>query len=139
MTELFAIDTNIAIYAFSQDERTPKAFELLAAGPCISVQLLNEFVSVSLRKRGSDWLEISESLMLIESLATEISPLTLQVHETAIALARRHRFSFYDSLMIAAALIIGCDVFYSEDMHHGLVIDDRLTIINPFLAAPEPL
>ena len=41
-------------------------------------------------------------------------------------------FSFWDSLIIKAALKNSCDMLYSEDMQHGELIDNRLTIINPF-------
>ncbi len=39
----------------------------------------------------------------------------------------------FDSKIIAAALVAGCSILYSEDMQNGLVIDNRLTIVNPFL------
>ena len=48
-------------------------------------------------------------------------------------MAERFRLSVYDGLIVAAALETGCDVLYSEDMHHGLVVDRRLRIENPFL------
>ena len=40
-------------------------------------------------------------------------------------------FSFYDSLIVAAALEAGCSRLYSEDLHHGQQVE-RLTIQNPF-------
>ena len=129
----FAIDTNIAIYAFSKDERRIIAMDLLKGEPRISMQLLNEFASVSLRKRHSPWSEISEALDLIDRLAKSVRDLGYDVHLAARTLAQRYKLSFYDSLMLAAALLDGCDRFYSEDMQHGLVIDGRLTIINPFV------
>ena len=45
----------------------------------------------------------------------------------------KYSFSFYDSMIIAAALECDCKILYSEDMHHGKVIDRRLTIFNPFI------
>ena len=41
-------------------------------------------------------------------------------------------FSFWDSLIIKSALENGCETLYSEDMQHGQLIDNRLTVINPF-------
>ena len=35
-------------------------------------------------------------------------------------------------MMIAAALLAGADTFLSEDMHAGLVVENQLTIVNPF-------
>ena len=39
---------------------------------------------------------------------------------------------FYDSALLASALLADCDTFFSEDMQNGLVIEDQLTICNPF-------
>ncbi|HNW49555.1 MAG TPA: hypothetical protein PKH79_00650 [Prolixibacteraceae bacterium] len=50
----------------------------------------------------------------------------------AVVIAEQYGFSFYDSLIIAAALEERCDILFSEDMHDGLVIDQSLSIINPF-------
>jgi predicted nucleic acid-binding protein len=129
----FAIDTNIAVYALSEGPKCDLASLLLEAGPSVSVQLLNEFMNVSLRKRNLPWSEIEESLSVINSLATGVRPIDLEVHKRGREIAKRYKFGIYDSLIIAAALLDDCDTLYSEDMQHGLVIDDRLTIINPFL------
>lgn len=51
---------------------------------------------------------------------------------SALDVAERHGFSHCDSLIIAAALEAGCARLYSEDLQHGQLIDQRLTIINPF-------
>lgn len=132
MSQAFAIDSNVAVYAFSKDERRMAAMELLKAGPKISVQLLNEFVSVSLRKRGAPWGEIEEALDLIDRLAGSVRDLGYDVHLTARSLAQRYKLGFYDALIVAAALLDECETLYSEDMQHGLVVDERLTIMNPF-------
>jgi predicted nucleic acid-binding protein len=56
-------DTNILIYAFSSgDARSEKAFALMAEGGVVSVQVLNEFVSVMLRKLGRSWEETEAAL-----------------------------------------------------------------------------
>jgi predicted nucleic acid-binding protein len=44
----------------------------------------------------------------------------------------RYKLATYDAMLIASALVAECDVFWSEDMHDGLVIDGTLTIRNPF-------
>jgi len=60
-----------------------------------------------------------------------------ETHRTASRLRTDHQFSYWDSLIVAAALEAGCSILYSEDMQHGQVIDDRLTIVNPLLAPTE--
>jgi predicted nucleic acid-binding protein len=51
----------------------------------------------------------------------------------AFRIAERYGFSFYDSLIISAALESGCNTLYSEDMQHGQLIENRLKIVNPFV------
>ena len=133
MTSDFAIDTNIAVYALSDGPKCDAAWILLEAGPSISVQVLNEFTNVSLRKRKLPWLEIEELLAIINSLAAGIRQIDLEEHQLARDIAKGYRLAFYDSLIIAGALLDNCQTLFSEDMQHGLVIDNRLTIINPFL------
>ena len=135
MSNLFAIDSNVAIYAFSKDHRRLVAMELLNSGPNISAQLLNEFVSASLRKRRVGWDEIEEALSIISQLSTSVRAIDNVVHDLGCWVAQRYQLGFYDSLIAGAALLDGCSILYSEDMQHGLVIDGRLTITNPFLSA----
>jgi predicted nucleic acid-binding protein len=126
------LDTNIIVYAFSSnDPRSEKAEALLAAGGVVSVQVLNEFVNVSRRKYRRDWGEIQDALSVLKTLLDPPQPLTIEVHEAAIGIARDYGFHFYDSLIVAAALRAGCSILYSEDLHHGQTIE-RLTIHNPF-------
>ena len=44
-----------------------------------------------------------------------------------------HGFSYWDSLILAAALEAGCSTLYSEDMQHGQIVDESLTILNPLI------
>jgi len=97
----------------------------------VSVQVLNEFVNVSRRKYRRDWGEIQDALSVLKTLLDPPQPLTIEVHEAAIGIARDYGFHFYDSLIVAAALRAGCSILYSEDLHHGQTIE-RLTIHNPF-------
>lgn len=130
--ETFSVDTNVAVYAFSKDDRRLKAMELLGNGPRISIQLLNEFANVSLRKKGLQWDEIHECLDIILRLSRSSRPVDISVHELGKNIAQRYQINLYDALVIAAALLDGCETLYSEDMQHGLVIDGTLKIINPF-------
>jgi predicted nucleic acid-binding protein len=47
-------------------------------------------------------------------------------------LAQRHGLAFYDACIVAAAAVEGCRSLYTEDMHHGLVIEESMTLRNPF-------
>ncbi len=133
MTAAFAIDTNIAVYALSEGPKCDTALLILEAGPNISVQVLNELTNVSLRKRRLPWAEVEEALNIVQSLVASVRAIDIEVHRSGRDIARRYKLGVYDSLIIAAALLDQCDTLYSEDMQHGLTIDGRLTVINPFL------
>jgi predicted nucleic acid-binding protein len=126
------LDTNILVYAFvKNDPRCHKALVLLAGGGVISVQVLNEFVAVSRRKLRFDWTEVTNATALISTLVDPPMPMTMDLHEDAVAIAHKHMLSFYDGLIIAAAARAGCPILYSEDMQDGRSIAG-LTIRNPF-------
>ena len=59
---------------------------------------------------------------------------TIETHETGLALAERYNLSIYHAMIAASALHADCDRLWSEDMQHGMVLDGRLRIINPFRA-----
>jgi predicted nucleic acid-binding protein len=132
MTAKPFIDTNILIYAFAKDDPRSEAAEaLLAAGGVISIQVLNEFVNVSRRKLARGWEEIAEQVAVLRVFLDSPIPLTIELHDAAVAHARNHGFAFYDALIVAAANSVGCTVLYSEDMRDGQTILG-LTISNPF-------
>ncbi|HYE27795.1 MAG TPA: hypothetical protein VEA61_06130 [Allosphingosinicella sp.] len=49
-----------------------------------------------------------------------------------VANGARYKLAIYDAMLVASALLVECDVLWSEDMHDGLVIEGMLTIRNPF-------
>lgn len=125
-------DTNVLLYIASGDAaKAERAEQLIAAGATISVQVLNEIANVARRKMRYSWERTHNLLSQIRQLLPVI-PITLDIHETGIGLAERYTLSIYDGMIAAAALDSGCDTLWSEDMHDGLVIDGRLTVVNPF-------
>ncbi|ALH82238.1 PIN domain-containing protein [Sphingopyxis macrogoltabida] len=126
------LDTNILIYAFSDDPRTSTAEKLLSDGGEISVQVLNEFSNVARKKLQFDWQQLGEALGIVRGLASRVNPLNVETHIEGIALAERYGISIYDGLIVASAIQAGCDILYSEDMHDGLGIGEQLRIVNPF-------
>lgn len=133
MTRAF-LDSNVVVYAFSDNPRNAVAENLLGHGCEISVQVLNEFANVARRKLGFSWAEITEAIEAITTLSRAVHPLELATHQDAIRLAERHKFGLYDALIVASALRTGCTVLYSEDQQHGLVVEGQLRIENPFRA-----
>ena len=125
------IDSNIILYLFSNDTvKADKAEAILANGGVISVQVLNEAVSVCRRKLKLNWDEI-DGLLLALKANLQIVPLTVATHDLAIKLCKQYQLSFYDAHICAAALIAQSKKWISEDMQDGLNIDGLL-IHNPF-------
>lgn len=126
------LDTRVLIHALAKDDpRSARAEELLAAGGVVSVQVLNEFVSVARRKLGMSWEEVTEALNAIRILCPSPVPMTTETHDTALKLAQEYGYGIYDAVIAAAAIEAKCSTLYSEGLQDGEVID-VLPIRNPF-------
>jgi predicted nucleic acid-binding protein len=131
-------DTNVVLYLLSADAtKADRAEELISSGGIISVQVLNEFVSVASRKLRMPFSEIREVLSQVRAVCT-IEPITIETHDRALRIAERHGLSIYDALIVSAALLAGCRKLHSEDMQDGQVIERQLTIRNPFAPSRVP-
>jgi predicted nucleic acid-binding protein len=127
-------DTNILVYVLAEkDTRTDAAEALLSAGGVISVQVLNELANVSRKKLRMSWEEIDEALGAIRILCPSPVPLTIDTHDVGRHIAAKYGYSMFDGLIAASALEAECDILYSEDLQDGQVIQDRLTVRNPFV------
>lgn len=126
-------DTNVLVYAaLKNDPRSGRSEELLAVGGVISIQVLNEFVSVARRKFKTPWDDVRVALQWIRLLCPDPIPITIDIHEEAVSIAEKYGLGIYDALIAAAALDAKCGILYSEDLRDGQVIDGDLTIRNPF-------
>jgi predicted nucleic acid-binding protein len=126
------LDTNILVYAFSDDAKAGVAEALLARGCVTSVQGLNEFANVARRRLAMSWSEIGDALASIRTLCRVIAPLDIDTHLDGVRLAERYGLSPFDALMLASALRLGCETFWSEDMQNGMIVEERMTILDPF-------
>jgi predicted nucleic acid-binding protein len=125
-------DSNILLYIVSDDlPKKQRAAELLATGGTISVQVLDEFASVAMRKLGRSLNETRAKLFDIREVCT-VRVADIATHERGLDITERYKFSIYGSMLIAAALQAKCTTFYSEDLQHGQRIEG-LTIRNPFV------
>ena len=52
-------------------------------------------------------------------------------YSAALRVKDQHRLSWYDALIVAAAMEGGCSILYSEDLQHGQQFGD-LKVENPF-------
>ncbi len=125
-------DTSVLLYLLSDDTAKADRMEtLLSARGVVSVQVLNEFAVVALRKLKMPLNEVREILDTIRAVCA-VEPITVETHDRGLAVFERYRFSLYDSMLVAAALIAGAKTIYSEDLQHGQVIDNQLRVTNPF-------
>ncbi len=125
-------DTNVIAYIASADPaKAAKAEQAIGGGGAISVQVLNELTNVARRKMQMPWTDIHEFLSTLRGLLT-VHPVTMEIHETGLALAERYNFSTFDAMIAASALHAGCDTLWSEDLQHGMVLAEGLRIVNPF-------
>ena len=126
------VDTNVLLCLLSADDaKADRAEEVLSAGGTITVQELNEFASVALRKLSMSIAEIREALAAIRAVC-KIVPIGVETHDRALQLAERYGLSVYDALIVASAILAGCKTLLSEDMQDGQTIDGCLEIRNPF-------
>ena len=133
------IDTNVFIYQLEAlDERKAAiADEIIRDGiasgnACISFQVIQETLNTVIRKAEVPLDRESAGSYLENVLAPLFRvPATIDLYERALDIQARYRYSFYDSLIIGAALIGGCSRIYTEDLQHGQRIEG-LTIQNPF-------
>jgi predicted nucleic acid-binding protein len=132
------IDSNIWIYASTQsvdnpvDTRHSVARDLISqVNPCLSVQVVNEVTSNLIRKFKFNESEIRN---LIQSFYSDYTVFGIdgETLTQGSILRESYKISFWDSLVISSALQNQCSILYTEDMQHGLVISQTLTIVNPF-------
>jgi predicted nucleic acid-binding protein len=125
-------DTNILVYTQRTDapEKTRVAENALAHfDAVVSTQVLNELCNIFTKKYPKPLADMER---LLDSIADTLSIVTITSPLIRQALRIHHRYfvSYFDALMVAAALHTGCTYLFSEDMQDGLVIEGTLTIVN---------
>jgi predicted nucleic acid-binding protein len=140
MNDRFFLDTNIFAYSFDQSApaKSLKSVQLIRQAltgqkGVISYQVVQEFFNLAL-KRFSQPMKPAEAE---QYLTTVLNPL-LAVHSSqalyaeALHLHAKSKLSWYDSLIVSAAIQARCDLLYTEDLQHGQMFG-TLRVTNPFL------
>lgn len=134
------IDTNIFVYAHDETEpeksRQARALlkELASTGQgCISTQVVQEFCNVALKKSATP-LKAKDVRRVVREL---LSPFLAHQPDAAFYLRaletyERYSLSFYDTLIVQAAIDLNCRTLYSEDLQHGASYG-KVRVVNPFL------
>lgn len=132
------LDTNVLVYAFDKTAPAKQAIaRSLIQGDAhwsISWQVVQEFCSVALHRfktplRGDDLRDYLDLVLLPHC---QVMP-TADLYRQALAIQTQTNYRYYDSLVVASALVSGACVLYSEDLQHGREIGG-LRIENPFLS-----
>jgi predicted nucleic acid-binding protein len=121
-------------YTLLEEKILPKkniVKQLINPGHCISTQVIGENVNVCLKKFRLDKLT---SFSHARNLLQNFTIITIQKDtlEKSFQISNSYQLGFWDSLIIASALQANCSLLYSEDMHDGLIVENTLTITNPF-------
>ncbi|MTJ52318.1 PIN domain-containing protein [Anabaena sp. UHCC 0253] len=138
------IDSNIWLYRFILNSSDASAIQKQKIATrvtsqenlIISTQVINEVCANLIRKAGFDNSQIE---ILIEEFAAgcEILPVSLETIQYSAKLRGHYSLSFWDSLIVASAVLGKASILYSEDMQNGLIIENTLQIVNPFLEVIE--
>ena len=131
-------DTNILIYS-ADTEKTSKHVlaadlvekHLVREDGAVSVQVLREFYYASRRTKNP--LSDEQARTIVEYFSTfrvlsEDAPMVLK----AVRRTAEMSISFWDALIVEAALKSGADRLFTEDLQHGQVIEG-MRVENPFL------
>lgn len=136
MQDKIFLDTNIIIYAFSEDEieKQSVALSLLERqddNVLISKQVINELSNILLKKFKLSSNQVEDAILELDTIVN-IADFDLSTQIKALHIKDKYNLQFYDSLIIATALENRCTILYSEDMHHNFFVENRLKIVNPF-------
>jgi len=128
------VDTNVLLYFLdiSFPERRKAAAEIIGQKPNFNSQSLSELINVLNRK----WKFPKEKILRTISSFMEVCeyvPLTNHMVTKSFDLVKKYDFQIFDAIIVASALETKCEILYSEDMQHKLVVEQHLTIINPFI------
>ncbi len=139
MSDSAFVDTNVLVYA--RDSSEPKkqalAMDLLkelweTGGGRISTQVCSEYF-VTVTQKLTPGLSKEEAWEDIEDLAAwNPAPVNMQVLREARQIQKRYDISWWDSLILSAALFTNCRCIYSEDLDSGSTYSG-VKVINPFL------
>jgi len=129
-----ALDSNILIYCHSLELEDKKLISraLFKENPVVSSQVISEYINVIKRNLKMTKLELIELCSSWLEKCT-VQPVVFSTLKLAQNLIVKYDFQIFDSIIVAAALEANCDILYSEDMHNGLVVENTLKILNPFV------
>jgi predicted nucleic acid-binding protein len=134
MPDIFALDTNVLVYLHdsSNVHKREIAKQLLSNSPKISSHVVSEYVNTCRRLLTLDKtsLLLQTAALLSNCQIIAVQPATLAY---AAQLTEKYKLQIFDAIIVANCIEGNCNVLYSEGMHHQLLVDKRIKIINPFI------
>jgi predicted nucleic acid-binding protein len=136
MTGEVFLDSNVLLYVCSSApddaEKRRVAEDLMLSRPfALSAQVLQEFIANALRKPRLGISEGNIDATLQMASLVRVQSVTRELVLSAVLLRRRFKLSQWDATILAAALELGCDAVYSEDMNDGQDYGG-VRVVNPF-------
>jgi predicted nucleic acid-binding protein len=128
------VDSNICLYLLDiGGSKKEIAKAVLKTSPTISTQVINENVNILFKKYKhlSNIEIVAHAKFLMHNCTVEI--INEATISKALFIKEKYQLQWYDSIIVAAALLSNCSILYTEDMQHGLIIEGKLSIINPFI------
>ena len=131
------LDTNLWVYLYAKEPEVKylKVRKIIADefdSIHLSTQTLGELFNVLTRKKMVTDDEAREIILELVSSFPVAEIETLKVIQ-ALEIKSRYQYSYWDSLIIATALVLDCTILYSEDLHHSQSVSQKMIIVNPFL------
>ena len=130
------IDTNVLVYFVDGRNQDKQSIARTVIADAIgnpeyvtSLQVLNEFANVSLKKLGMTEDEVRQYIEAFQSIRIVFQQSGWTVR--ALEIRRQYGLQFYDSLLLAAAAAAGCDEFWTEDLNDGQMYC-VIKAVNPF-------
>ena len=140
MSSAFFLDTNVFVYSFdhSQPRKQKRAesliVEAIESEQCsISTQVIQEFLNVALGKFASR-LSTAETTRYLDRVLWPLCKIhpTAGLYTGAVSIMEETGWTFYDSLIVSAAVTARCRVLFTEDLRAGRVLRG-VEIRNPFV------
>jgi predicted nucleic acid-binding protein len=132
MNARFFLDTNIFVYSFDRSSAAKgrRAAQLIRQAVTsrkgiVSYQVVQEFFNLALRKFGQP-MTVPEAEQYLSTVFRPLSAIQSSpaLISEALRIGAKNRLSWYDALIVAAAMEGGCSILFSEDMQHGQRIGD---------------
>jgi predicted nucleic acid-binding protein len=134
MSDRVFLDSNIIVYSYSNTEidKQEAARKILSeSNSFISTQVLQELCNIITRKFKFSYQQASVAV----KESRQNNNLHINTESTilqACQIAEKYGFSFYDSMIVSAAIESNCTTLYSEDLQDGQIIEEKVTVKNPF-------